>query len=113
MHRPLFDVISEHWRLASEGKAVYLERHEIFSKIYRPGYIEENKTRIWGSNPAEHRDHKWVTMVSAWKNFDGFYRRAKYCDPDNFKMYIHNDLKGYGVQEIAVHAVRARLYYAG
>tara|TARA_R110002003_G_scaffold9_17_gene525 strand:- start:5257 stop:5598 length:342 start_codon:yes stop_codon:yes gene_type:complete len=113
MHRPLFDVISENWRLASEGKAEHLEQHEIFTKMYRPGYIEENKNRIWGSAPAEHKDHKWVIMVSAWKNFDGFCRGAKYCDPDNFNMYIHNDWKGYGVQEIADHAVRARLYYAG
>ena len=36
----------------------------------------------------------------AWKKYDTLQRRAKYCDPDNFNMYIYNDWNSWGIQEI-------------
>jgi hypothetical protein len=74
--------------------------------MYEPGYIEESKKDIWAASPAEHKDHKWVLMWKTWLIFDGFCRRAKYCDPDNFNMILYTDWKGWGMQEIVDNSVR-------
>ncbi|KAH7090394.1 hypothetical protein FB567DRAFT_617809 [Paraphoma chrysanthemicola] len=101
IHRPLFDVISENWRLASKGKVKRLN----YEKKYEPGFIAENKQKVWGAPPEEHKKHKWIIMMSAWEKYDNFCRRVKYCDPDNFNMYIYKHFKGYGVQEIVDNAM--------
>jgi hypothetical protein len=44
-------------------------------------------------------------MWGAWLRYDGFCRRAKYCDPDNFNMHLYTDWKGWGMQEIIDNAV--------
>lgn len=108
-HRPLFDVDGEHWQNWSNGKAEQLGRHEIFTQLYEPSHIEENKKEIWGASPTAHKNHKWVIMWSAWLRYDGFCRRAKYCDPDNFNMHLYKDWKGWGMQEIVDNAVSERL----
>jgi hypothetical protein len=104
-HRPLFDVDGENWRKWSEGKAERLEKHDLFAQLYKPGHVEESKKGIWGATPSKHQDHKWVIMWSAWGRFDGFCRRVKYCDPDNFDMNMYTNWKGCGMQEIVDNAV--------
>ncbi|KAH7075747.1 hypothetical protein BKA63DRAFT_565804 [Paraphoma chrysanthemicola] len=71
IHRPLFDIISENWRLASKGKVKRLDRHGIYEKKYEPGFIAENKKKIWGAPPEEHQRHKWITMML---DFDKAFR---------------------------------------
>ena len=39
-------------------------------------------------------------MWDAWLQLDGFCHRAKYCDPDNFNMFLESHWKGYGMQEV-------------
>lgn len=82
-----------------------MPKGEIYAKLYRPGYIEENKKAIWGASPSEHSENKWVVMWSAWSRFDDCCRRGKYCDPDAFNMHIYTDWHGYGMQEILDNAV--------
>lgn len=44
-------------------------------------------------------------MWESWKMFCDWRRRAKYCDPDNFGMYICNDWYGWGLQELMENLV--------
>ena len=37
---------------------------------------------------------------SGWKMYSDYKRRAGYCDPDAFGMYIYNDFQGWGIQEL-------------
>jgi hypothetical protein len=39
-------------------------------------------------------------MWDAWLQFDGFCKRAKYCDSDNFNMFLHSDWEACGMQEV-------------
>jgi hypothetical protein len=65
----------------------------------------EEKSRIWAASPSQHKDHKWVIMWSAWSRFDGFCRRAKYCDPNKPHMQIYTDWEGWGMQDIIDNTV--------
>lgn len=97
--------MGENWHMASEGKAERLDRHEVFPQLYKPGYFKENKKGIWAASPSKHKDHKWVIMLSGWDKYDDFACRGKFCDPDNFNIYIHNDWKGSRMQEIVDNTV--------
>lgn len=45
-------------------------------------------------------------MWKAYKSSHEYSLRAKYCDPDNFDMYIYNDFNGYGLVELIENTVR-------
>ncbi|KAF2871327.1 hypothetical protein BDV95DRAFT_607582 [Massariosphaeria phaeospora] len=70
--------------------------HEIYSKDFKEGKAKG----IYGSLASKHPDWKWVTMRAAFDKHDFLRLKEKYCDPDFFGMYIYNDWKGWGLQEI-------------
>ncbi|KAF3008682.1 hypothetical protein E8E13_009240 [Curvularia kusanoi] len=70
--------------------------HESYSK----GFTEEKKAGVVLEPAKDHPDHKWCIMWEGWKMFMDYRRRANYCDPDNFGMYIYNDFPGWGHQEL-------------
>jgi hypothetical protein len=78
----------------------------MINQVPRPTDTEGEKNRVWSASPSQHRDHKWVIMWSAWSRFDGFCRRAKYCDPKNPDMQIYTDWEGWGMQDIIDNTVR-------
>lgn len=80
----------------------------MFDKLFKPINDEESKKKIFRASPKDHPTHKWVMMWSAWTSFCDMRLRVKYCDPDNFNMYIYNDFRGYGIQEILVEQVSIR-----
>ncbi|KAF1834549.1 hypothetical protein BDW02DRAFT_568937 [Decorospora gaudefroyi] len=94
-HRPLFDVESANW-LAPDS----LEGNELVKQVYKPGFAQEEKDNVYKAAPSEHKDHKWVIMWEAWLKTDILGRKARYCNPDNFGMYLCNDWQGWGMQEI-------------
>jgi hypothetical protein len=49
---------------------------------------------------ANHPEWKFVMLWQARKMCREYGRRAKYCDPDMFGMYIYNDWCGWGLQEL-------------
>lgn len=44
-------------------------------------------------------------MDETWMIMTEWYRRASYCDPDNFDMYIYNDWCAWGLQELQENLV--------
>jgi hypothetical protein len=53
-----------------------------------------------GKPASEHPDWEWIVMDETWSIIQEWHRRADYCQPDNFDMYIYNDWFGYGLQEL-------------
>ncbi|KAF2847709.1 hypothetical protein T440DRAFT_500905 [Plenodomus tracheiphilus IPT5] len=100
MNRPFFDVDGENWRHWEDGKAERLEREEIVEKLSKTIFQKEEEAGIWRAPAAQHPGHKWIIMWSAYLKYDLLCRKAKYCDPDNFNMYLCNDWHGWGLQEI-------------
>lgn len=95
----------ENWRKWSEGKAERLEESDLYEKVYKLHYLEENKNGIFGASPAINKDHKWVIKRGAWLKYDGFCRRVKYVDADGFNRQLYIDWKGWGMQEIVDNTV--------
>ena len=61
------------------------------------------------SKPAsEHPEWKWVVMDETWMIMTEWHRRASYCDPDNFDMYIYNDWLAWGLNELHENLVSGR-----
>ena len=101
MHRPLFDYEIEN-RARGDDQ---LERKEMFEKECGPGFEAEKAKAIFCKPASEVKDWKWIIMLDGWDEADLWSRRAKYCDPDNFNMYIYNDFKGWGLQEVIENIV--------
>ncbi|KAH9875132.1 hypothetical protein J1614_004622, partial [Plenodomus biglobosus] len=100
IHRPFFDVDGENWRQWKEGKSERLEAEELAEQLFKPILDKEEAAGIWRAPAAKHPDHKWIIMSSAFLKHDLLSRKAKYCNPDNFNMYLYNDWHGWGLQEI-------------
>ena len=96
-HRPLFDFEAEN-RTNEEGE---LEDEEIF-EVFKKEFNEKN---IFMEPAAQHKDWKWIIMWEGWKTFADLHRQTKYCNPDNFNMYIYNDFQGWGMQELIENTV--------
>ncbi|EMD96041.1 hypothetical protein COCC4DRAFT_122583 [Bipolaris maydis ATCC 48331] len=101
IHRPLFDVLGENWLAWSSNPSAHVEEEDVYSKLYKPNFEREKKDGIGGSPPEKHPEHKWVIMREAFNKRDLLARKAHYCNPDNFGMYIYNDWASWGILEIA------------
>jgi hypothetical protein len=75
------------------------------------GPNDEEACRVHSKPASEHPDWKWVVMDETWMIMTEWHRRASYCDPDNFDMYIYNDWLGWGLQELHENLV-SRLEWA-
>ncbi|KAF1938112.1 hypothetical protein EJ02DRAFT_425980 [Clathrospora elynae] len=95
MLRPRFDYELENSILGDDG----LEEDDIFREyIKESDKAEESGTIL---RPVkDHPDWKWVILWEGFETFLTYKRRANYCAPDNFQMYIYNDFNGYGLQEL-------------
>ena len=104
MYRPRVDYIAENDQL-SDGE---LEPDEMDDK-----FVEETNETVMGDimfEPAkDHPEWKWTVLWEGFKIFTDYKRRAKYCDPDNFGMYIYNDFCGKGLMELMENMVRMNL----
>jgi hypothetical protein len=105
IHRPLFDVEGENWLAWSTNPSAHLDEDDLIDEVYKPNWEREEKEGIFRSPPEKHPGHKWVTMWDAWRKGDLLRRKAIYCDPDNFGMYIYNDWANWGLQEIIENMV--------
>jgi hypothetical protein len=105
IHRPFFDVEGENWVSWTNNPSAHVEESEVGSKLYKPIFDQEVKDGIYKAPPEQHKEHKWVMMWDAWLKTDVLERKAKYCDPDNFGMYLYNDWRGWGMQEIGENMV--------
>lgn len=78
------------------------EEDEIADKYQKE--FAENKA-LFLEPAKDHPDYKWVIMWEGYKTFLDYRRRANYCNPDNFGMYIYNDFEGWGLQELMENQV--------
>ncbi|EUC50517.1 hypothetical protein COCMIDRAFT_959 [Bipolaris oryzae ATCC 44560] len=101
IHRPYFDIKGENWLTWSTNPSAHIKEEELFEKVYIPNAEREKKEKIAGYPPEKHPEHKWVIMWEAWHRQDLGGLKAKYCNPDNFGMYIYNDWTNWGMLEIA------------
>lgn len=85
-----------------------MDQDEVYTKLFKPIHDEESKQNIFRASPNDHPHRKWVMMWSAWTKVCDMRLRVEYCNPDNFNMYIYNDFRGYGIQEILVEQVSTR-----
>ncbi|KAF2268149.1 hypothetical protein CC78DRAFT_613362 [Lojkania enalia] len=92
--RPFFDLKAENWESDDD-----LDGDELFDE-YRKQFNEQEEKDIALKPAADHKDWKWVIMREGWKIFCDYKRRAKYCNPDNFGMYIYNDWYSWGLLEL-------------
>ncbi|USP81136.1 hypothetical protein yc1106_08410 [Curvularia clavata] len=99
-HRPLFDVKAENWLTWSNDPDAHVDEEEVFEKLFKPIWEKEKEQGIPGDSPEKHPGHKWVMMFNAYMKLDWLMRKARYCNPDNFGMYIYNDWYSYGLTEI-------------
>jgi hypothetical protein len=105
VHRPFFDVEAQNWVTWTEDPSSHLsEKKDVVERLYKPCY--EQSKKIYKAPASEHPEHKWVMMWGAWLKADVLSRKAKYCDPDAFGMYLYNDWQGWGMQEIGENMVR-------
>ncbi|KAF2464874.1 uncharacterized protein BDR25DRAFT_172186, partial [Lindgomyces ingoldianus] len=95
IHRPYFDVKFEDFHSNSDR----LENDELYEK-YSKGFHKEKSKEVILQPATNHQDWKWVIMWQGWKILLDCTRGAKYCNPDMFGMYISNDWKGWGLQEL-------------
>jgi hypothetical protein len=100
MHRPHFDYESENGALGENA----LERDELQDK-YSEDFEEAAKGGVILEPAKNHPDWKWTILWEGYKTFSDYRRCSKYCDPDNFGMYISNDFHGYGLQELMENLV--------
>ncbi|KAI1141554.1 hypothetical protein F5Y05DRAFT_373042 [Hypoxylon sp. FL0543] len=91
--RPFFDIKNEN---ADKDEADRLSEDDLikeYDQYIRAGDSIEMK-------PAnEYPDHRWIAMWESWKLFSAWERRASYTNPEFFKMYIHKNFHGLGMQE--------------
>jgi len=98
---PFFDIEGRNWLNWTSDPDAYIEdKSEIFDKLYKPIDDKFRKDGIYKAPPSKFPEHKWVMMWDAWLKADLLGRKAKYCDPDSFGMYLCNDWRGWGMQEI-------------
>lgn len=107
--RPMFDIKAENWVTWSEDPDAHVDEEEVYEKLVKPIWEKEKEQGIQGSPPEKHPEHKWVMMFNAYMKLDWLMRKARYCDPDNFGMYIYNDWYSYGLTEILENMVRVTL----
>lgn len=98
MPRPHFDCKME-FREELEGDEIYEKYAEEFKKAEDSGIHNQPAT--------EHKEWNWVIMWNGFKTYMDYRRRANYCDPDRFGMYIYNDWSGYGLMELMENLVCA------
>lgn len=110
IHRPFFDVEGANWLAWSTNPSSHLDNEEIFTKRYQPIFEQEVKDGIFKAPPSTHPNHKWVMMWSAWLKTDLLGRKAAYCDPNMFGMYLYNDWHSWGMQEICENMVSRFVY---
>ena len=91
MHRPHFDYEVEH-RVTRE--------HDNLHEWYSKSFDAEKRAGVILEPSKDHPEHRWSIMWNGYKMFTDYCRRAKYCSPDNFDMYIYNDWEGRGYQEL-------------
>lgn len=91
IHRPHFDYEVENRVTREHG-----DIHEWYSK----GFDADNRAGVILEPAKDHPEHKWCMIWEGYKMFMDYRRRAKYCSPDNFDMYIYNDWEGRGYQEL-------------
>jgi hypothetical protein len=102
--RPRIDYFSENSQLGEEA----LDHDELINKFV-DGFNGEVESGIMYQPANEHPEGKWAVLMKTWKTFIDYRRRAKYCDPDNFGMYIYNDFCGKGYMELIENLVRINL----
>lgn len=95
MHRPHFDYEIVNRLLGADRK-----EDEDFDEWYSSGFNAENKAGVMLEPAKDHPEHKWCIMWEGYKMFMDYRRRANYCNPDRFGMYIYNDFEGWGFQEL-------------
>lgn len=101
MHRPLFDYkVEQRTRDNPDEEDEEEDEEEGFHDLYKNGFDAENKAGVMLEPAKDHRDHKWCIMWAGYKMFMDYRRRANYCSPDAFGMYIYNDFEGWGFQEL-------------
>ncbi|KAJ4991125.1 hypothetical protein SVAN01_03475 [Stagonosporopsis vannaccii] len=96
MHRPRFDYKLERSTDSDSDTEEGGDFHDLYSK----GFDAENKAGVMLEPAKDHPEHKWVIMWAGYKMFMDYSRKASYCSPDNFGMYISNDFEGWGLQEL-------------
>jgi hypothetical protein len=100
MHRPHFEYETENRLLGEDA----LEEGDLFDK-YTKMFDETTKSGILFEPANDHPDWKWTILWEGFKNFSDYRRRAKYCNPDLFEMYIYNDFEGWGLMELMENMV--------
>ncbi|OTA92861.1 hypothetical protein M434DRAFT_396137 [Hypoxylon sp. CO27-5] len=91
--RPFFDIRNENADKDEGEQASDEELIKEYDQYIRAGDSIEMK-------PAnEYPDHRWIAMWESWKLFSAWERRASYTNPEFFKMYIHKNFHGLGMQE--------------
>jgi hypothetical protein len=101
MMRPLFDYEAENRALGKDA----VDRSEVFEK-YRDISNDEIDRNVVDQPAKDFPERKWVILWEGWKFLHDHVRRAKYCSPDRFSMYISNDFEGWGLQELMENMVR-------
>ena len=66
---------------------------------------EELGKQVHSKPASEHPDWYWVVMKGTWLIMTEWHRRASYCNPDLFDMYIYNDWYAWGLQELQENLV--------
>lgn len=98
--QPLFDYEAEN-RL--KGKDMQ-EGEDVF-EVFKNEANGEIKRNLIDQPAKDYPDRKWVMLWEGWKYLQDCTRRAKYCSPDRFGMYIYNDFEGWGLQELMENMV--------
>jgi hypothetical protein len=75
---------------------------------YKKEFDEKSKQKLYPWPAADNPDWKWIIQWKAWEMSQDWARRANYCRPDNFGMYLYNDWEGYGLRELIENAVSWR-----
>ncbi|KAF1997778.1 hypothetical protein P154DRAFT_440413, partial [Amniculicola lignicola CBS 123094] len=88
--RPFFDVEAE-----CASKKSKTDPFAVYKKINE----KERKDDLFMRSASEVKKCKWIMLWAGWKMYIDLGRQAKYCDPDNFSMYIYNDFRPYGLVE--------------
>lgn len=98
MHRPYFEYAVEN-READEADDEDEDEDELHDK-YKKEFEEAVNSGVILEPAKDHPEWKWVILWEGFKNFSEYQRRSRYCDPDNFGMYIYNDFAGKGLMEL-------------
>lgn len=99
--RPFSDYETENYALPEDDQ---LDEDAIREK-YSKEFEEAKKNDVFLSKASEHPEWKFIIQYKGWKLLKDYELWDKYCDPDNFRMYIYNDFHAYGLQQIVEWAV--------